>query len=268
MEQSQGLPLSLEVLLPAGISILVLLVLLILVVVSMRRQAVWHRQFFDTLRSIRGGRRRPSRSRAASRAMPSAASGLPDGLVLPPGTDALLAASLERGAAVDTVTERPGRSLAVAGLIHAMNLLDGLSPEQAGMHFMAGLVYDSGFLELDPAILRARRITEEQFELLKLHTVADAIDLDFVPEEQRRFFLEAASMHHENCDGSGYPQGLRQKAIPRLARQLRLVESYLALKEPNSYRRGYAESDIWSILGKPQYDQACLGLLRRVLATD
>jgi HD-GYP domain-containing protein (c-di-GMP phosphodiesterase class II) len=43
--------------------------------------------------------------------------------------------------------------------------------------------------------------------------------------------------HHENIDGSGYPDGLRGDAIPYLARILAVADAYEALTSDRSYRK-------------------------------
>jgi len=42
--------------------------------------------------------------------------------------------------------------------------------------------------------------------------------------------------HHENIDGSGYPQGLKGDEIPQIARLIRVAESYVSLSSKRSYR--------------------------------
>jgi HD-GYP domain-containing protein (c-di-GMP phosphodiesterase class II) len=45
--------------------------------------------------------------------------------------------------------------------------------------------------------------------------------------------------HHENGDGSGYPEGLKLVSIYPLARVLRLIDSFEALASPRSWRAGH-----------------------------
>ena len=42
--------------------------------------------------------------------------------------------------------------------------------------------------------------------------------------------------HHENMDGTGYPNGLKGDDIPQVARLIRVAESYVSLSSKRSYR--------------------------------
>ncbi len=55
----------------------------------------------------------------------------------------------------------------------------------------------------------------------------DAIDIPF--------------SHHENWDGSGYPQGLKAEAIPKAARIFAVVETYDALLSDKPYRKAWTK---------------------------
>ena len=50
--------------------------------------------------------------------------------------------------------------------------------------------------------------------------------------------LDAVLYHHENHDGSGYPDGLRGNEIPLFARILHVVDIFDALTSTRSYRKG------------------------------
>lgn len=50
--------------------------------------------------------------------------------------------------------------------------------------------------------------------------------------------LDIVSQHHERCDGSGYPRGLRQRTIGEGARLVALADLYAAMVLPRQYRDG------------------------------
>lgn len=54
--------------------------------------------------------------------------------------------------------------------------------------------------------------------------------------------------HHERLDGSGYPDGLRGKQIPRTAQILQTVDIYDALTTDRSYRKALAPSEAFAIM--------------------
>jgi HD-GYP domain-containing protein (c-di-GMP phosphodiesterase class II) len=53
------------------------------------------------------------------------------------------------------------------------------------------------------------------------------------------FVLEAVYYHHENFDGSGYPENLRGEEIPLGSRILRVCDTYAALTEKRPYRDAF-----------------------------
>jgi len=55
--------------------------------------------------------------------------------------------------------------------------------------------------------------------------------------------LDIIRHHHENWDGSGYPEGLKGEAIPIGSRIIRLVEAYEMMISPTPYRSAKPEDE-------------------------
>ena len=55
--------------------------------------------------------------------------------------------------------------------------------------------------------------------------------------------LDIPYSHHENWDGSGYPQGLRGEEIPLAARVFSVVETYDALLSERPFRKPWTKDD-------------------------
>ena len=53
------------------------------------------------------------------------------------------------------------------------------------------------------------------------------------------FFIESILYHHENYDGSGYPENLQGNGIPIGARVLRVCDVYAALTSDRPYRKAF-----------------------------
>ena len=91
--------------------------------------------------------------------------------------------------------------------------------------------------------------------------------LDFVPEKFRPVFLEATLMHHENLDGTGYPDGLEGSQIPPIAKMIRLVESFIAQISKRNYRGIFDKETALEELRKhPEwYDQEIVDILDKLI---
>ncbi len=59
---------------------------------------------------------------------------------------------------------------------------------------------------------------------------------------------QAVRHHHENYDGSGYPDGLAGEAIPLLSRVISLVDNYDAMAEQRPYHKARRHSDVMDVM--------------------
>lgn len=113
----------------------------------------------------------------------------------------------------------------------------GKEEEEARLIAKAGYLHDIGKSKIDPAILnKPASLTEEEFELVKTHTVHGYHILNRSMPERPEFGL-VALQHHERLDGSGYPQGLRGDAIHPYARIVAVADVYSAMISPRAYRK-------------------------------
>jgi diguanylate cyclase (GGDEF)-like protein/putative nucleotidyltransferase with HDIG domain len=100
----------------------------------------------------------------------------------------------------------------------------------------AALLHDIGKLAVPEHIIaKPGRLTPEEFEKMKIHTVVGAEILERV-----RFpypVVPIVRAHHEKWDGSGYPFGLKGAEIPIGARILSAVDYLDALASDRQYRR-------------------------------
>jgi len=97
-------------------------------------------------------------------------------------------------------------------------------------------LHDLGKIEVDSAILTKKGpLTPDEREAMENHTVWGA---EMV--KPLVFFQEISQIlrsHHENYDGSGYPDGLRGEQIPLPARIVRLADSFDAMTTDRPYRQ-------------------------------
>jgi HD-GYP domain-containing protein (c-di-GMP phosphodiesterase class II) len=101
---------------------------------------------------------------------------------------------------------------------------------------LAGLFHDVGMLGVPAEILnQPGPLNDEQRRLMESHTTAGAEMLRRVVPA-KSWLVEAASEHHERCDGTGYPGGLREANLSALVRLVSVCDIYAALCAPRSYR--------------------------------
>lgn len=142
----------------------------------------------------------------------------------------------EIGQQIDNVTGRKNNSKNVSELVYKLSIQLGLPQGMAMLNFCAAMIYDAGFLAIDPDLLVATQLTEEEKKAMKEHVNLAEKHLEFVPKKYWSVFEDAAMKHHENIDGTGYPNGLKGDEIPQIARLIRVAESYVSLSSKRSYR--------------------------------
>lgn len=85
------------------------------------------------------------------------------------------------------------------------------------------------------------KLTSYEYEIVQEHCFVGRDLFGDYPSFRR--VIEAISFHHERYDGTGYPFQLKGDSIPLLAQVLGIVESYLAMTTPRSYREALMPED-------------------------
>lgn len=107
---------------------------------------------------------------------------------------------------------------------------------------LAAPMHDIGKISVPDVILqKPGRLTEEEFEIIKLHTVngGKIIQETFghlENEQYAQMAYEVARFHHEKWNGKGYPEGLKRKEIPLCARIMAIADVFDALSEKRCYK--------------------------------
>ncbi|MGE0028459.1 MAG: HD domain-containing phosphohydrolase [Thermoleophilia bacterium] len=111
----------------------------------------------------------------------------------------------------------------------------GWPDPQAAMLHEAALVHDIGKIGVpDEVLLKPGPLTPQERALIEAHAAAGArIVAGALTEEQVGWIR----WHHERVDGTGYPDGLTEAAIPEGARILAVADAFDAMTAARSYRR-------------------------------
>ena len=129
-----------------------------------------------------------------------------------------------------------------------------LTPEFCHNLIKAAPMHDLGKIAVDDAVLRKPgRFTDEEYEKMKTHAAEGARivheilkttdDLDF-----HLIAENVAHYHHERWDGSGYPEGLKEEAIPLEARIMAVADVYDALVSKRVYKEAMSFEKADSIM--------------------
>lgn len=110
---------------------------------------------------------------------------------------------------------------------------------------MASTLHDIGKIAVPEEILnKPGRLTDEEFEVMKSHTVIGAKMLrelhQYQDEPLVRLAYQICRWHHERYDGKGYPDGLVGENIPLAAQVVALADVYDALTSKRVYKSAYS----------------------------
>jgi putative two-component system response regulator len=118
----------------------------------------------------------------------------------------------------------------------------------------ASALHDIGKVAIsDLILLKPSELTEDEFELMKSHTILGAQTLEAVSGEYpNNDFIEMgikiARWHHERWDGNGYPDQLAGEAIPLPARIMAVADVYDALMSQRSYKESFSHEQSSDII--------------------
>ena len=119
----------------------------------------------------------------------------------------------------------------------------GLSANQRGDLYLAGLLHDVGKIGVSDAVLqKPGALTPEETLEIRSHV---RIGVQILSDLKKlHHLLPAVAHHHENYDGTGYPDGLDGDSIPRIARVLAVADAFDAMSSTRPYRRKLAAEQI------------------------
>ena len=116
----------------------------------------------------------------------------------------------------------------------------GLTEEDIELIISASALHDLGKIAIpDSVLLKPGKLTKEEFEEMKKHTVYGCELLENFRQEGDDFYrycYEICRHHHERYDGKGYPDGLSGEEIPISAQIVSIADVYDALVSKRVYK--------------------------------
>jgi HD-GYP domain-containing protein (c-di-GMP phosphodiesterase class II)/anti-sigma regulatory factor (Ser/Thr protein kinase) len=123
----------------------------------------------------------------------------------------------------------------------------GFSGEEAASLLYAFNIYDLGLANIGYNIVKQpRQLTGKDRKAVEQHTILGTELLESL--EQEPSVRDAVLYHHENYDGTGYPNKLSGDEIPIMARILRVADSFRALVSHRPYQKKYTIGEALDIL--------------------
>jgi putative two-component system response regulator len=108
--------------------------------------------------------------------------------------------------------------------------------------YRGGYLHDVGKVGIPDSILfKPGRLTPEEWVVMRSHSMRGEEICRHIRSMSE--VLPIIRHHHEKWDGTGYPDGLRGKEIPLLARVLQIADIYDALTSPRPYKPAYTPAD-------------------------
>ncbi|WP_456438123.1 HD-GYP domain-containing protein [Desulfurobacterium sp.] len=115
--------------------------------------------------------------------------------------------------------------------------------------YLAAPLHDIGKIAIPDCILKKKgKLTPEEMEIMKKHTIYGYRLLANSKVKVLEMAARIALYHHENWDGSGYPYGLKGKAIPVEARIVSVADVFDALGEARPYKKGWNIQSVFKFI--------------------
>ncbi len=139
----------------------------------------------------------------------------------------------------------------VAEYIGVLGKALGLSSKEIQLIKSASPMHDLGKIAIpDVILLKPDRLTPEEVEIMKSHTVIGFKILSSSKRELLQIAATIAHSHHERWDGKGYPIGLGGKSIPLAGRLTCIADVFDALSSNRVYKPAWSLDRILDFLGE------------------
>jgi len=125
---------------------------------------------------------------------------------------------------------------------------EGLNSLEREQMYYGAILHDIGMVAVPREIIDVPRpLTAEEYKKVKMHV---HLSERILHNRMADSVLEIVAAHHERCDGSGYPRGLREAQMNRKQQILQLADAVTALRDKRSYRPAFGEDEMQNIIRK------------------
>ena len=130
----------------------------------------------------------------------------------------------------------------------------GMSGEELDILTLAGLLHDIGKMKIPEDIVKKPgALTDAEYAMIKLHPRRGYNLLSTLPIDER--VKKVALMHHERCDGTGYPAGIKGDSIDEFAKIVAIVDIYDAMTSARVYRGPLCPFEVLNIYETEGYQR-------------
>ena len=166
--------------------------------------------------------------------------------------------------------ETEGHTIRVTEMTLRLARSMGVGEDELVQIRRGALLHDIGKMGIpDNILLKPGPLTDEEWTIMRRHPEYAHELLSLVNYLRPALFIPYC--HHEKWDGSGYPRGLRQEAIPLSARIFAVVDVWDALRSERPYREPWPEEKVRQFLhgetGK-HFDPQVITMFLKMLEQD
>lgn len=160
----------------------------------------------------------------------------------------------------------------VAGLALDLGQKYGLTSSELDLLAIAANLHDIGKIGIaDNVLLKPGRFEPSEWEEMKTHAEKSEGIINGLDFKGKNIVAKAVRHHHENYDGSGYPDNLTADEIPIISRIISIVDNYDALSEKRSYHTTKPHNEVIDIMLEEapiKFDPVIFGIFIKFIETS